>query len=131
MIEEILSVAKALWHYKESFDKAKRDKRDRIASYFEQISECLAETSMMLRHDQYPHGKCGEMEGYANLLPETVGDIISEEKAQDLANQLRSMHELEKLYSQLHDAPNKDEQLGKLEEASGILRALANSLRAR
>lgn len=130
MIEEILSVAKALWGYKDLFDKAKREKRDRIANYFEQISRCLAETSTMLKDNQYPHGACGEMLGYADMLPETVGGIISKEKAQDLANQLHSMHELEKLYSQLHDAPDKDEQLGRLLEASGILQALANSLRA-
>jgi hypothetical protein len=99
MIEEILSVAKALWGYRDLFDEARREKRDRIASYFEQISRCLAETSAMLKDNQYPHGACGEMLGYADMLPETVGGIIGKEKAQDLANQLRSMHELEVVFS--------------------------------
>lgn len=130
MIDTILSVAKALFDFKGEFDKSRRDRKDRIAQYFEEISKCLAEISSELKAHKYPYGKCAEMRTYADRLPRTVGDIIGKNEAQRLAKDLESAHEVELLFNQLEGSPNRRRDLAKLEEASGIFKALANSLRA-
>ena len=68
MIDKILSVAKALFSFRGEFQKAKREKRDRIADLFEKISNCVKDVYSELKSDEVPHGKCAEMLTYANQL---------------------------------------------------------------
>lgn len=131
MIDEILNAAKELWAIKGSFSKAKRERRERLAQYFEHISNCLEETAKVLRTGAVPHGKCGEMKGYAETFKETVKGIISEQKADDFAKKLWAARDIEYAVQEFSDARYKDSQLGKMEEASGLFKALANSIRAR
>ena len=130
MIDTILSVAKTLFGFKDVLDKSHRDRKDRIASYFESISKCLAEISSKLKANKVPHGRCAEMKFYASQLPNTVGDVIGKAEAQRLAKDLESAHEVELLLSKLYQSPDRASQLAKLDEASGIFQALANSIRA-
>lgn len=130
IIDTILSVAKALLGFTESFKKARRERKDRIANYFEEVSKCLEEVSKELKADRYPHGKCAEMGIYADRLTNTVGHVIGKVEAKKLAKNLKKVHEVEKLFSELYNSPNKTRELTKLDEASGIFRALAVSLRA-
>jgi len=130
MIDKILSVAKALFSFRGEFQKAKREKRDRIADLFEKISNCVKDVYSELKSDEVPHGKCAEMLTYANMLTDTVKDEIGEERAEELAKDLIEAHEVEVLLWQLHNVPDKDLQLSKLDEASGVFMALANIVRA-
>jgi len=130
MIEKILSVADKLFSLRGEFRKAHREKRDRIADLFEKISKCIADVSTELKADKEPYGKCAEMLTYANMLEDTVKDEIGEEKAEQLAQDLIDAHEVEALWIQLHNAPDRDNQLAKLDQASGVFIAIANLLRA-
>lgn len=138
MIEEILKVAKELWAIKGSFSKAKRERRERLATYFEHISKCLEETAKALRAGNIPHGRCGEMLGYANTFTETVKGVISEKEARDYAQRLGAAHDIEyalmqrerEMMDEIADPLYRESQLGKMEEASGVFQALANSIRA-
>jgi hypothetical protein len=67
---------------------------------------------------------------YAARLPVTIGDEIGDAEAQQLARDLDSAHEVELLLFELGQSPDRDAQLAKLDEASGIFTALATSLRA-
>ncbi len=98
--------------------------------YFEEISKCLAEVASKLRAGEVPHGKCAELGTYAARLPVTIGDEIGDAEAQQLARDLDSAHEVELLLFELGQSPDRDAQLAKLDEASGIFTALATSLRA-
>ena len=131
MIEKILFVAQTLFSFRGEFRKARHEKRDRIADLFEKISKCIADVSTELKADEIPHGKCAEMLTYANMLSDTVKDEIGEEKAEQLAQDLIEAHEVEALWGPLHNAPDRDNQLAKLDQASGVFIALANLLRAR
>ncbi len=130
MIDKILSVANALFSFSGAFQTARREKRDRIADLFDNISKCIAEISTELKSDNVPHGKCAEMLTYANMLTEAVKDEIGKDTAEKLAQDLIDSHEVELLLGQLHDAPDRDNQLRKLDEASGVFMALANIIRA-
>lgn len=130
LIDKILSVAKNLFSLREEFQKARRAKRDRIARLFEDISKCIAGVSTELKEEIYPTGKCAEMYTYATTLKDIIKDEIGEEKAEELTNDLIEAHEVELLLGKLHNAPDRDIQLAKLDEASGIFLALSNITRA-
>ena len=40
------------------------------------IAKTLGEAAQALRDGPVPHGKCGEMLGYAQQLPAVLGDVI-------------------------------------------------------
>ncbi len=130
MIETITSVAKTLFTLGDAFKKTKREKRDRLADLFFKISNCIADTSTELKKDRVPHGKCAEMLAYADALEDTIKDEVGPAKAKELAEDLRDAHEVEALLSQIHDKPDREEQLAKLDQAAGIFLALSNITRA-
>ena len=125
----ILSVAKALFGLRSQLREAHRERRDRIAVYFETVSRTLAEVSATLREGQVPHGKCAEMATYARQLADTIGDEIGQDDVARLASDLEQAHEVEMLFA-FNALPDRDDRLSKLDEASGVFMALAVSLRA-
>jgi hypothetical protein len=46
------------------------------AGYYRRIAKTLTETAKGLRAGTIPHGRCGEMLGYAHELPAALGDVI-------------------------------------------------------
>ena len=130
MIDAIINVAKTLFTFGDAFGNARRDKRDRIAQLFSDISNCLAGTSTELKKDQIPHGKCAEMLTYANTLEDLIKDEIGKTKAKEMADNLRSAHAVEDLLSDIKHSPDREEQLAKLDQAAGIFLALSNITRA-
>lgn len=129
-IDTILSVARRLFEFKDALNRARRDRRDRIAEYFEQVSQCLAEVSGTLKKGKIPHGKCAEMQVYATRLPQTIGDQVAEAEVKSLSEQLESAHAVEALLSELSHSPHPDAELAKLDEAAGIFMGVAASIRA-
>jgi len=129
MITDILTIARTLFSLKGDLAKARRDRRDRIADYFDGISKTVGEVADSLKRREVPHGKCAEMAAYADMLPATVGDELGAEKAETLAKQLKDAHEVELLFSEV-GGPDADNKIAQLEEASGWFRATATSIRA-
>ena len=134
MIDEILNVGKELWSIRQTLSKAKREKRDRMATYFENISKCLEQASATLRSGEIPHGKCGEMLGYAENFSKTVEGVLSADQADFYTSRLIGAHDIEKATmigrQEFADARYSDQQIGKMEAAAGQFQALANSIRA-
>ncbi len=129
MIADILTIARTLFGFKADLAKTRRDRRDRIADYFESISKTVEEVAITLKQGQVPHGKCAEMGAYADMLPATVGDELGTQIAQTLATQLRDAHDVERLFSEV-SGPDAQAKIGQLEEASGLFKATATSIRA-
>jgi hypothetical protein len=44
-----------------------------------------------LARDEVPNGSCEELKGYADLLPETVGDYLRKEKSEALSDLLKGL----------------------------------------
>ena len=130
-VDEILSVAKALFSIKESFAKAKKERREDLAVYFEKISTCLAETAKELRKGVVPHGMCGRMKGYAEQFEDTVKGLIDRNKAQEFSKKLLDNYETENALHDMCQARERESELAKIEETSGVFQALADSMRAR
>lgn len=122
----ILWVAERFLDYRERFKAAQRDRRDRIADYFEHIATCLEKISEELRLDRIPHGSCAEIEEYAKNLPDVIKEDIGSEKAEELSAKLHLAHEVERLAIDSKERA----QLHKIDEASGKFRALSSYIRA-
>ena len=126
----IREVARAFLAFKEELRQASREDRIEVANFFQDISECLAAVTASLRDDEVPHGKCGEMKGFATQLSQKVGRVIKDKsQVADLAAHLDSAYEVEALWEALQNLPNREEELAKLDEASGKFRGLAISIR--
>ena len=127
----ILSVAERLWGLKTAFSELRRDRRDRVAEYFAAVSACLEQVTATLRAGEIPHGKCGEMQVYARSLAQTIGDVVGREEARELAGMLGKAHDVEWMVVDLGPhSPEREERLGKMEQASGMFSGLAVSMRA-
>ena len=62
MIDDILSVGKALFDLQKELRKADHERRKQIAEYFSSISECLAGISRDLEGGKVARAKCAELE---------------------------------------------------------------------
>jgi hypothetical protein len=104
-----------------------------IAAYYRAIAKTLAQASEALRQGVVPHGKCGEMLGYAHQLPTEIGDVIGEEQAAALARKLEESYRVEAFGHQFMHLPpaERDAKFGMLDEAAGYFRAAARSLQVR
>lgn len=109
---------------------AQGQRRQEIADYFANISNCLHEVHSSLAADIIPHGRCAELEGYADVLPLTVGDYVGAERAGELAGLLSAAHRVEGLWETFNQSPDKRGQLPLIDKLSGKFTALANSVRA-
>ena len=128
--DTIREVSRAFLAFRGEFRSAGREKRTEVAQFFQDISECLAEVTASLRDDEIPHGKCGEMQGFAMQLPEKVTGVIKEKsEVEHLADLLGQAYEVESLWGLFQDLPNREEELAKLDEASGKFRGLAVAIR--
>lgn len=128
--ERILAAIQALFGLKGSLETAKREQRERMVALFEKVAECLDSAASELRRGNYPGGRCQELLTYAVELPAVVKGVLEEGKAKEIGDALRDAHEVERLFA-VRGTPEGEADIGRLDEAAGLLRALGNLLRAR
>jgi hypothetical protein len=104
-----------------------------IAGYYRRIAKTLSEAAEALRQGIVPHGKCGEMQGYAQQLPTEIGDVIGQPQAAALSQKLMESYAVEHFGEQFMHLPQaeRDAKFGELDEAAGYFRAAARSLQVR
>lgn len=109
------------------------ERKDAIARYYRGIAKTLSDTAKALRQGSVPHGKCGEMLGYAHQLPAELGDVIGQEQANALSRKLLESYAVEHAGDNLEDLPHaeRDAKFSLLDEAAGYFRAAARSLQVR
>jgi hypothetical protein len=66
-------------------------RRKAVSPYFKKICKCLDDVHSKLARDEVPNGSCEELKGYADLLPETVGDYLRKEKSEALSDLLKGL----------------------------------------
>lgn len=130
IIDEILGVARELFGLRDLLSKTRADRRAKVVAFFESVSRCVADVSTSIKNDQVPHGKCAEMEIYAQELPALVEDEVGKDRARALGEKLRAAYEVERLLGELPGGPVRDQELAKLDQAAGVFQALANVVRA-
>ena len=132
IFKTILDVAKSLLGMSDQLRSADRERRNDMAQLFVQISECLVAVSTEIRTGGVPHGRCAELEQYAQMLPGLVAKELGNTRAQELGDTLRSAYNVESVAIGLQEVKNSQEKepyLAQMEEASGKFRALANLVR--
>lgn len=125
----ILEVVKTLLGVSDKLKTAKSERRNNMATLFENISAYLAAVSSEIRSGKIPHGRCGELRTYAAGLPQVVSEELGKAKAAELGRHLRSAYDVERLAMELHLEQDKEKYLQQIEEASGKFRALGNIVR--
>jgi hypothetical protein len=122
---KILSAIKTLFGLKDSLAKADSSRRGAMAEKFEKVAACLEAAATEIRAGQYPAGRCAEMLTYAVELPPLVAaDLNNKAKAQEIGDALKDAYAVEKIFA-YRDQPQGKTDLAKLDEAAGLLRALA------
>jgi hypothetical protein len=129
--KSILEVAKGLFGLQGEFGKARRDRRQRLATYFADLASLIEEVSASLRINQYPHGSCAQLHALASMMKRTVKGIVADADAQAYQDKLMQVWQIEQLYSEFQSASAKRTQtdLNRLDEAAGYFRAVAAHLR--
>lgn len=130
LFRTILEVAKSLIGISDKLREADHQQRHDMAALFDNISSCLGVVSSEIRMGKIPHGKCGELETYAQELPGKIRDQIGDTKAKELGALLHSAHKVEGAAMDISDVADKEPYLKEIEEASGKFLALANLMRA-
>jgi hypothetical protein len=106
------------------------EKRTRVASFLNSVSDCLTRIASDLRADREPHSACSELAYYARRLPETVKEELGNE-AKDLLMALdEATHSRLAALKQADDLEYARKQMAVIEEAAGKVKALAVSLSA-
>src|SRR5438105_3107126 len=97
MIRNIINVAKALLGLSSTLEKARRERRDGMATLFQRISDCLKSVAAEIEKGNNAPDLCRQMETYAKHLPEAIGKEVGSDRAQELSEQLHSASRVERL----------------------------------
>jgi hypothetical protein len=123
VIADNLALAHDLFSMRETLRGARREKRDRLATYLQQIAACLKDALDDLRNGGSAVRPCAQLHQYVDLIPPAVDQALGAERTDALREGLRTALRVRGL-----PAPSADE-LNNLDEAAGIFTALADYLR--
>jgi hypothetical protein len=123
VISDIVALARDLSNLRETLRGARREKRDRLASYFEQIGASLDDAHADLREGGNAVRACAQLHQYVDLIPPTVDETLGAEKAALLRGSLRTALFLRGL------PRSSGEDLDDLARAAGTFTGLAVYLR--
>ena len=134
----MLDIAKILWDVSKGlFDargklaSARRDRRDRVATYIDKLAELIEKVAASLRLNQYPHGSCAELHALGERMEQTLMGLLPNEEARLYQSEVLKIWEIEQLFGQLQGMTREkaESKLIQLLEAAGNFRAIAAHLR--
>lgn len=109
--------------------KAKQEHRERLASYCEQVADCLSRAFRTLEEGRIPHGCCVEMDQYMKDLRDVLKDVLPEHELDQLRDALAVSYEVEYIDRELGAAP-RGSKYAEIDKAAGRFRAIAQRVRA-
>jgi hypothetical protein len=130
MLKDLWDIAQGLLGMKDSFEKAKRDRKDRISDYFSTIGTIIQEAADIFKNGDIPHGKCQQMLEQAEYFTDVVGDTIDSDKAEEFQKKLIKSHEVEQLAYEILDKGDAEKKIAELEKISGSFLALSTAIKA-
>jgi hypothetical protein len=130
----ILEVAKAIFRLADQLKAANRQRKQDMAAFFADISSCLQAVAAEIRLGNIPHGRCSELQTYADALPDLVRNEVGTAQADALGATLRSAYNVEGAAAEIAgatqgDAKARDQYIQPIDEAAGKFKALASILR--
>lgn len=130
LIDAYLALARDMLNANPKIEKAPPARKEAIARYYQKISTTLNHAEKELRANQTPHGDCSKMREYAEQLPNAIGDYVGQQTARDLSNRLLGAYQVEGLFMELENIPNREERLRDLGKAAAYFEVAADSLMA-
>ncbi len=131
-IKGILEVARVIAGAVGKLLSYRKERRGQVADYFDRIAHTLASCGKDFRkgitHDELV-AFCGQLQGFAEQLPGVIGDVVGEEKAEELKRLLSGVNQ-GKLHELEGGDPDALHHLAALSKAAGYFSASAESLRA-
>ena len=128
----LFDVARGLFDLRGELRKATRDRKDRVADYFDSLATLVESVAASLRRGEYPHGSCAQLHTLASLMTTTLEGLIGEDEARDYQERLLGIWQIEQLFGDLQSMSPKqaENRLVEIEQAAGYFRAIAMHLRA-
>jgi hypothetical protein len=130
IVGDILTAASKASELSNRAVQARRERRDRAAAHFDGIAATVEEVVDILRSDGFPAAACERLHQQAVGLPAATEDVIGHTDAHDLADLLDRAHGVRQLAYELDDNADRARELIRLERAAGMLRGVADNLRA-
>jgi exonuclease VII small subunit len=140
MVGDLLNFAKSLLGLKADLDKTALERRQRVGSYLDKVTDCLEQIIKKFREGTESYSQCSELDEYLNSLVEIVGKEVGEDKLKRYEKRLASAAYVRgqassaflqesSLSSVGGGTKSQEAELRVLEDAVGRFKALANSLR--
>ena len=127
IIGTILDVAKSLFGLKGELAKARQARKKVVSDYLAEIAQTIEDASGSLKQNIYPHGTCQELLQHSQSMRSAIGDLIGDQKADELGDHLKEVWEIEQLYGELGgiESDQRVRRLEVLDQAAGLFRATA------
>lgn len=131
MLGDLLEVVAKLDGFRDKFQQTGEKRRERIASYFSEISKCLGGAAEKLENGKVPSTEWGELKTYAEKLPETIGEEIGQEQVKELSCLLKKTINNTSISEVAKDFKSKGKgDIQAIREASGRFNGLATTVQA-
>jgi hypothetical protein len=132
IIEILFDVGIKIFGLSGEHSKARQTRTGAVASYLASIADNIENTSRELKLGKYPHGTCQIMLTHSEQMVPTIGDLITDKKAGQLADQLKEIWKIEQLYNELQSKSQteRERNLQVLDQAGGLFRATSEIIKA-
>jgi len=111
-------------------EKTRRDQRDRIATYCDNVADTLSQASQSLENGVIPHGLCSQMDRYMHDLKNVLQQSLPEDEFGELHDVLAVAYQVEHIDQELPAPVRRGSKYSELDIAAGKFRAIAQRLRA-
>ena len=130
MIVALIALSTGLVDAVARIAQSRRDKRDRVAEYCQNIASCLRCTQEALERGEVPHGKCSEMQQYICDLRDVLGGILPPTEYAKLWDALAVSYHIEHMGEERWTRPGRTSKFPELGVAAGRFDAVASRLRS-
>lgn len=98
MIETLLRCGSFVLQIFRNLKSQDKERKKEIADALVSISQLLYSVAGALKQDQYPQGSCEAMQDLSQHLLDKIEDVIPRDTAARLADQLKEVSNMERLY---------------------------------
>jgi hypothetical protein len=130
IITSISTVAKEIFYLCNAIKGSRGDRRARAIHYCNSVSNHISELAAELRLNRIPNKECIELRDTISRCSEVMLNIADVPGLTILLDELCTPNADKKIYDEFNSSNSKEGELKLLDEASGLLRALAKSAHA-
>lgn len=121
MLSDITGIVTTLFEYSDRFKQTEEKKSQEIATHFQKIEQSLLQSAEQLENNNRDNRdyNWSKLKSYAEDLPKIIGEVIGQDKAQNISEQLTIA---------IGDNPSDDINIPQLKQLAGMFSALADNV---